>query len=147
MGLCFVNICIFVMTSSRDNCFRFPGLYPWRCCLPETGPVDRQGVWVPRLGGLSPGSRSGASKSDEQQQLCAHIRLRTANWCQCKCQVCCAARAVARQKCLIFMMTSSNGNSFRATGHLCGEFPVTSEFPSPKTSDDDFLYFLWSAPE
>ena len=30
------------------------------------------------------------------------------------------------------MMNSSNGNIFRVTGHLCGEFPVTGEFPSQR---------------
>ena len=30
------------------------------------------------------------------------------------------------------MMTSSNGNIFRVTGHLCGNSPVTGEFPAHK---------------
>ena len=30
------------------------------------------------------------------------------------------------------MMTSSNGNIFRVTGHLCGEFTGPSEFPAQK---------------
>ena len=30
------------------------------------------------------------------------------------------------------MMTSSNGNILRATGHLCGNSPVTGEFPSQR---------------
>ena len=30
------------------------------------------------------------------------------------------------------MMTSSNGNNFRVTGHLCGDSPATSEFPTKK---------------
>ena len=29
-------------------------------------------------------------------------------------------------------MTSSNGNIFRVTGHLCGNSPVTGEFPAHK---------------
>ena len=30
------------------------------------------------------------------------------------------------------MTTSSNGNIFRVTGHLCGEFTVTGEFPAQR---------------
>ena len=30
------------------------------------------------------------------------------------------------------MMTSSNGSIFRVTGHLCGNSPVTSEFPTQR---------------
>ena len=44
------------------------------------------------------------------------------------------------------MMTSSNGNIFRVTGHLCGE--VTGyRLPHTKASDAELWYFLWSAPE
>ena len=39
------------------------------------------------------------------------------------------------------MMTSSNGNIFRVTDHLCGEFTVK------QTSDAELWCFLWSAPE
>ena len=38
------------------------------------------------------------------------------------------------------MMTSSNGNTFRVTGLLCGEFLTN-------TSDVELWCFLWSAPE
>ena len=31
-----------------------------------------------------------------------------------------------------YMMTSSNGNIFRVTGHLCGEFTVPGEFPAQR---------------
>ena len=40
-----------------------------------------------------------------------------------------------------FMITSSNWNIFRVTGHLCGEFPTQ------KASDTELWCFLWSAPE
>ena len=42
------------------------------------------------------------------------------------------------------MMTSSNGNIFRVTGHLCGESPVTGEFPAhrPVTQAFDVLFDL-----
>ena len=33
---------------------------------------------------------------------------------------------------LDLMMTSSNGNSFRVTGHLCGEFTGPDEFPAQR---------------
>ena len=44
------------------------------------------------------------------------------------------------------MMTSSNGNIFRVTGHLCGEFTGPRWIPRTKASDAKLLCFLWSAP-
>ena len=43
-----------------------------------------------------------------------------------------------------FMMTSSNGNIFRVTGPLCGEFTSPSEFPTqrPVTRGFDFFFDL-----
>ena len=46
-----------------------------------------------------------------------------------------------------FMMTSSNGNIFRVTGHLCGEFIGHQWIPRTKASDADHWCFFWSAPE
>ena len=42
------------------------------------------------------------------------------------------------------MMTSSNGNSFRFTGHLCGEFTGLRWIPRTKASDAgfDFVFDL-----
>ena len=48
--------------------------------------------------------------------------------------------------CMI-MMTSSNGNIFRVTGHLCGEFTGHRWIPRTKASDAELWCFLWSAPE
>ena len=42
------------------------------------------------------------------------------------------------------MMTSSNGNIFRVTGHLCGEFPGDRWIPLTKASDAELWCFLWS---
>ena len=50
----------------------------------------------------------------------------------------------ARNQC---MMTSSNGNIFRVTGHLCGEFIGHRWIPRTKVSDAELWCFLWSAPE
>ena len=36
------------------------------------------------------------------------------------------------------MMTSSNGNIFRVTGPLCGNSPVTGEFPSQRQAMRSF---------
>ena len=47
----------------------------------------------------------------------------------------------------IRMMTSSNGNIFRVTGHLCGEFTGRRWIPRTKASDAELWCFLWSAPE
>ena len=44
-----------------------------------------------------------------------------------------------------FMMTSSNGNIFRVTGHLCGEFTGLRWIPRTKASDAELWYFLWCA--
>ena len=42
------------------------------------------------------------------------------------------------------MMTSSNGNIFRVTGHLCGEFTGPGEFPAqrPVTRSFDVFFHL-----
>ena len=45
------------------------------------------------------------------------------------------------------MVTSSNGNLFRVTGHLCGEFTGHRWISRTKASDAEFWFFLWSAPE
>ena len=45
------------------------------------------------------------------------------------------------------MMTSSNGNIFRVTGHLCGEFTGLRWIPRTKANDAELWYFLWSASE
>ena len=46
-----------------------------------------------------------------------------------------------------FMMTSWNGDMFRVTGHLWGEFTGDRWFPRIKASDAELRCFLWSAPE
>ena len=46
-----------------------------------------------------------------------------------------------------YMMTSSNGNIFRVTGHLCGEFTGPCWIPHTKASEAELWCFLWSAPE
>ena len=40
------------------------------------------------------------------------------------------------------MMTSSNGNIFRVTGHLCGEFTGLRWIPRTKASDASFYVFF-----
>ena len=45
-----------------------------------------------------------------------------------------------------FMMTSSNGNLFRVTGHLCREFTSHRWIPCTKASGTELWCFLWSAP-
>ena len=47
----------------------------------------------------------------------------------------------------LFMMTSSNGNIFRVTGHLCGEFIGDRWIPSTKASKAELWCFLYSVPE
>ena len=45
----------------------------------------------------------------------------------------------------VLMMTSWNGNIFRVTGHLCGEFTGPRWIPHTKASDAELWCFLWSA--
>ena len=45
------------------------------------------------------------------------------------------------------MLTSSNGNIFRVTGHLCREFTGHRWIPRTKASDAELWCFLWSASE
>ena len=45
------------------------------------------------------------------------------------------------------MMTSSNGNIFHITGHLCGEFTGPQWISHTKASDAELWCFLWSASE
>ena len=46
-----------------------------------------------------------------------------------------------------YMITSSNGNIFRVTGHLCGEFTGPRWIPRTKASDAELWCFLSSASE
>ena len=48
---------------------------------------------------------------------------------------------------LLDMMTSSNGNIFRVTGHLCGKFTGHRWISHTKASDAELWCLLWSAPE
>ena len=48
---------------------------------------------------------------------------------------------------ITIMMTSSNVNIFRVTGHLCGEFNGLRWIPRTKASDAEFWCFLLSVPE
>ena len=41
-------------------------------------------------------------------------------------------------------MTSSNGNIFRVTGHLCGELTGPRWISRTKASDTELWCFLWS---
>ena len=45
------------------------------------------------------------------------------------------------------MMTSLNGNIFRVTGLLCGEFTGPRWISRTKASDAELWCFLWSVPE
>ena len=46
-----------------------------------------------------------------------------------------------------YMIKSLNGNIFRVTGHLCGEFTGPRWIPHTKASDAELWCFVWSAPE
>ena len=59
---------------------------------------------------------------------------------------CCLIMSLASQALCLFeiMMTSSNGNIFRVTGHLCGKFTGPGEFPAqrPVTLSFDVCFDL-----
>ena len=42
----------------------------------------------------------------------------------------------------VIMMTSSNGNFFRVTGPLCGEFTGPGEFPTQRPVTQSFAVFF-----
>ena len=46
-----------------------------------------------------------------------------------------------------YIMTSSNGNICRVTGHLCGKFTGPRWIPRTKASDAELWCFLWSVSE
>ena len=48
---------------------------------------------------------------------------------------------------ICLMMTSSNENIFRVTGHLCREFTGHRWIPCTKASNAELWCFLWPAPE
>ena len=49
--------------------------------------------------------------------------------------------------CKMSMMMSSNGNIFRVTGPLCGEFTGDRGIPLTKAIDGELWCFLWSGTE
>ena len=55
--------------------------------------------------------------------------------------------ALSCYSCILDTMTSSNGNIFRVTSHLCGEFSGDRRIPGTKASDAELWCFLRSAPE
>ena len=62
--------------------------------------------------------------------------------------ICCSSQVSFRAIVYyIDMMTSSNGNIFRVTGHLCGEFTGPRWIPRTKASDVELWCFLWSVSE
>ena len=54
----------------------------------------------------------------------------------------CSRLVVLLLKLLLCMMTSSNGNIFRATGPLCGEFTGPGEFPTQRPVTRSFDVFF-----
>ena len=48
---------------------------------------------------------------------------------------------------ILHMMTSSNGNIFRVTGHFCGKFTGLRWISRTKASDAELWCFHWSTPE
>ena len=55
-------------------------------------------------------------------------------------------QSFSTDKWLLFMMTSLNGNIFRVTGPLCGEFTGHRWIPRTKASDAKLWCVLWFGP-
>ena len=66
-------------------------------------------------------------------------------WCESLVWVIMGRRGVSQNAGVLVMMTSSNGNIFRVTGHLCGEFTGPRWIPHTKASDAELWCLLWSA--
>ena len=103
----------------------------WRCGVSGLGvwcSWKRQGMWRKEYAHLRyyrrtlPGPRSYCGRWDSW-----HLRFRVASQ--------------------IRMIMSSNGNTFRVTGPLRGEFTGHRCNPHTKASDAELWYSLWSAPE
>ena len=81
----------------------------------------------------------------DQTWLCVYC------WCQIP-DVVSPRRVITRVQFLgihlltVSMMTSSKGNIFRVTGHLCGEFTGDRWISRIKASDTELWCFLWSTP-
>ena len=63
-----------------------------------------------------------------------------------ECLVSVVLKAAADTVYVYHMMTSSNGNIFRVTGHLCGEFTGPRWIPRTKASDTELWFFslIWA---
>ena len=62
----------------------------------------------------------------------------------CTCRRACTRNAKVK---FLFTMTSCNGNIFRVTGNLCGEFTGHRWIPRTMASDAELWCFLWSRPD
>ena len=79
----------------------------------------------------------------------------TGQWCRgCVYVVYCLWKCVANiqrvyyyERVCHYMVTSSDGNTIRVTGPLCGEITGHRLIPLTKASDAELWCFLWSSPE
>ena len=85
--------------------------------------------------------------------LWRHCDVQTSMWLVCACRLLHSLKwkyllkentLVCRRPLFQVMMTSSNGNIFRVTGLLCGEFTCHRWIPRTKASDAELWCFLWS---
>ena len=67
----------------------------------------------------------------------SHFHVMTSTW----------FTVLNRRNRTLCMMTSSNGNIFRVTGPVSGEFTGDQWIPLTKASDEELWCFPWSAPE
>ena len=103
----------------------------------ETDPRRREGRWPRRRSKGEPVSawwRHQMEKKSALLAICAGNSPDTDEFPQW------------RGSLMFSMMTSSNGNIFRVTSPLCGEFTGHRWIPLTKASGAEFWCFLWSAP-
>ena len=137
-------------SSLRDICFaksghqwyliwQFLGLWASPCGANEQMTIMMDNVRSRQFHKISNGENSSSSFRDMRSEKSCTYRLSGTIPKQ--------SREVRDEKSHAFMMTSSNGNIFRVTGHLYGEFTGPRWIPRTKASDAELWYFLWSAPE
>ena len=132
-------------SGNNQLCFGFVSKYRGNsyCCIAKHYPVwDGFRFWVHRLPSLHINiTRYGV-------RACSNmVQLRCGNGWVIPVLVFCEVKLPTHIIFATAMMTSSNGNIFRVTGHLCGEITGPRWIPRTKASDAELWCFLWSASE
>ena len=99
--------------------------------------MSRYGLWNSHVDGLTPDCSNSTDNALELLQSCAKPSM---------CDFLCGLAYKSLHPSQSVLMASSNGNIFRVTGALCGEFTGHRRIPLTKAGDGELWCFLWSAP-